>query len=100
MTLPPPPPPPHLIISCIDYFAQKPGILNWCTVFLFGKKKCMPCREAMPGKSHSDNDIQSHKTENFFFKDFFKPLSTDVEIQRGGIPYPSTVTAGEMYSIF
>ena len=53
----------------------------------------------MPGKLQSDSDIQSHKTEKFF-EDFFKPLSTDVEIQRGGIPYPSTVTAGGTYSIF
>ena len=37
----------------------------------FEKKKCMPCRKAMPGKLQSDSDIQSHKTEKFF-KDFFK----------------------------
>ena len=30
------------------------------------KVKCMPCRKAMPGKLHSDSDIQSHKTEKNF----------------------------------
>ena len=54
----------------------------------------------MPGKLHSDSDIQSHKTEKKKKKDLVKPLSTDVEIQGGGIPYLSTVTAGGMYSIF